>query len=551
MKPQHRLTGGQDKGLLLRRSTTVSLYTGLAVVAGFLADILVVSHFGLGSETDAYFGGYTIPFVLITTISAIQPVFVTVLAGYRQDQEVFSVLLNSSGLITVGLAIVGALLARPLIAVTTPGFAPDVAERATFLARVLYARVPASAIAEVCRAELYTRRRFGLATFSNALPSLVAVAFILSARPASGIEVAAYGFVVGSVAQALLLFSIMVGPLRMPYRWMLRHPLPVLRETGRLLLAPLAGLALRQAVTLAERILGSFLPSGSLTALSYADRLTMIIAGVFFDAFNRAALPSMATHWSRGQWAALRRGLETLLKLMSTLAFPAGLTVAALSTPLVRLFFEQGQVDYEAAVLMGSVLGVYSLSLPFVGPYRVVRTFFFAVKEAKPIVVLHGVLAGLTVALDLVLVWSLGAVGLAMAFAVSSGLVMVASLFWLSRWYGRRAMSSASHSEAAKLGIEGSKEPGEKPPPSWWWLFDMLWRLGLASGAMAVAEYYTSNWAEAFTADLGRWGLLLNLGLSGLVGLVVWLGLGLILRLEVISVLTDVIGRWRLPRRAA
>ncbi len=533
-------SSGKNSGQLLRRSTTVSLFTGLAVVVGFLVDVLIVSRFGLGAETDAFFGGYTIPFTLVTTIAAIQPVVVTVLAGNRHDKSAFGVLLSASGLVTVALAAIGALLARPLVAVTTPGFAPQTAARASFLAQILFARVPAAAIAEVCKAELFTQRRFGLATFSNALPGLVTVVFLL-AGARLGIQIAAYGFVAGSLVQALVLVGILLGPLRVPFRWKLRDSMPVLRQTGRLMSAPLAGLVLRQAVTVAERFLGSYLPAGSVTALSYASRLTMIVAGVFFDALNRAALPSMATLWSQGKRVAARSELETLLKMMWSVSFPVGLTVAALSTPLVRLFFQQGQVDYQAALLMGTVLGVYALSLPFLGPYRVVRTFFFAVKEARPVVILHGALAALTVCLDLILVWSLGAVGLALAYAVSSAMVMIISMVWLVRWTERPIVTPAQPAEVRT--VQGSTGPGLGLNSRR--LLGSVWRLVLISVMVGAAEYLTNDWLEAVTIGWGRWGLLLSLGLSGVVGLVVFLGLGAALRVELVSVL------WSMAKRRA
>jgi putative peptidoglycan lipid II flippase len=504
----------QASGQLLRRSTTVSFFTGLGVVAGFVVDVLIVARFGIGAETDAFFGAYTLPFVLITRLAAVQPVLISVLADHRHDETVLSLLLNAAGLIALAVAGLGALLAGPLVAVTTPGFAPNLASLAVGLARILFARVPLAALAEICKAELYTQRRFGLATASDLLPSLVTVAVLILAGPGSSIGVVAWGFVLGALAQALLLAGILFGPLGLPYRPTLRHPAPVLGQTGKLLLAPLAGLFLRQGVTLAERILGSYLPAGSLTALSYANRLNTIVAGVFFDGITKASLPSLAERWQRGATPAARAELASLLKLMATAALPVGLAVAALSTPLIRLFFERGQVDPQAALLLGTVLGVYSLSLPFLGPFRAVQTFFYAIKETRPIVVLLGGLAGLTVAFDLLLVWSLGAVGLALAYTLGCGLALAGGFVWLAR-------------RAGDLGWRG--------------LANSIWRLALASAAMAATMLGSSWWLGIVLDTTSRWELALTLGVSGLAGLAVLIILGAVLRLEALSLLWRVV----------
>jgi len=501
---------------LLRSSTTVSFFMGLSVVAGFSVDVLIVARFGIGADTDAFFGAYTVPFIIATRMAAIQPVLVSVLVGYRHDESAFAVLLNGIGLLALAVAAAGALLARPLVQVTTPGFAPATAAQAAVLAQILFAEVPAAAVAEVCKAELFARQRFGVAALSNVLPGVVTAAVLLFAGNRSGITVVAWGFVAGALAQAAFLAAVLFGWLRSSYRWTVRHPTPILRETGRLVLAPLVGLFLRQGVTLAERLLGSYLPAGSVTALSYANRLNTIIAGVFFEGVTTASLPSLTDHWSRGRFQAARAELTMLLKLMAYLSVPVGLAVAALSTPLVRLFFERGQVSHEAALLMGTVVGVYSLSLPFLGPFRAVQNFFYAVKKMGPVLTLHAGLAVSTVVLDLVLVWSLGAVGLALAYALSSGMMMVVGTAWLAR-------------QAGEL--------------EWRSLLGSFWRLGLTSVAMAVTAFATSRWLETVVLGAGRGGLILSLTLSSLAGLVVFVGLGSVLRLEAISIL------WRLAKQ--
>jgi putative peptidoglycan lipid II flippase len=498
---------------MLQRSTTVSFWTGVGVIAGFVVDVLLVARFGIGAETDAFFAGYTMPFILVTRLAAIQPVVVSVLAGYRQQPTAFAVLLNAAGLLAAALAGLGALLARPLVALTAPGFEPATAALAARLAAILFARVPLAAVAEVCRAELYARRRFGLATFASAVPSLVA-ASVLLAGSGSGIQLVAWSFVAGALVQALLLAGVLFGALHAPYRLTLRHPEPVLRNTGRMVLAPLIGLFLRQGVTLAERVLGSYLPAGSVTALSYANRLNTIVAGVFFDGVTTASLPVLTERWRNGPLPAARTELRMLLKLAITVAVPIGLAVAALSTPLARLFFERGQVQAEAALLLGTILGVYSLSLPFLGPFRAVQTFFYAIQETWPVVILHGGLALLAVALDLALVQSLGAVGLALAYAASCGIMAFAGLAWVARRAG---------------------------PIGWRSLAVSTGRLVVVAAAAAASAWAISQWLGAAAAGASQGERLLSLAAGGLAGLFVFAGLGAILKVEAVTIVVNMV----------
>ena len=510
----HQLPAGSARRLL-RRATTVSLFTTLGVAVGFLVDVLLLARFGVGASTDAYLGGYTVPLIFITCLTAVEPVLVTILAGYQGDEAAFAVLLNTAGLISLAVAALGALLARPLITATMPGFAAETAAQATLLARILFARVPATAVSEVCKAELYARRRFGLATLSNVFPGLITAIVLALPRTSSDIKIVAISAVAGALLQAAVLVAELLGRQRVPYRWTLRHTTPVLSQTGRLLAAPLVGLLLRQGVVLAERFFGSHLAAGGVTALSYASRLTMTVAGIGFDGINTASLPSLVDRWRHGAAREARDELAALFKLMITVALPVGLMVAALGNPLVLLFFQRGQVDRQAALLLGTVFSVYALSLLALGPFRAAQNFFYAVQEMRPIIVLHGSLTALAVLLDWVLVGPLGPTGLALSFAISSGIIAIAATVWVARRAGDLA---------------------------WRRLADSFWRLGVASAAMAGVALLLSSRLQPAALEWGRWGLIATLALSGLAGCLVFSGVGGALRVE------PIVSLWRLAK---
>jgi putative peptidoglycan lipid II flippase len=300
----------------------------------------------------------------------------------------------------------------------------------------------------------------------------------------------------------------------MRYYARLRQEMPILQQTAKLVVAPLAALLLRQGVTVAERLIGSFLPAGSVTAITYANRLTMVAAGILFDGATTAALPSLAALQGREEEQAARTEMGRLLRLLTYIALPAGLGLAVLSTPLVRLLFERGQVDAQAAILMGTVLGVYALSLPCLGPYRGVQTYFYARRAVRPVVILQGSLAMLTLALDLLLVQTFGVVGLALAFVLSCSVVATIGLAWMG------------------------KQAGDL---SWRSLLDQLWRLGLAAAGMASSMLAASRWVGAMTQGTGRWELVLAIGAACLAGVTAFVGLGAILRLEAISILWSMV----------
>lgn len=398
----------------------LSGFTGLGVLAGFAVDLCIALRFGLAGATDAYFTAGTLPVVFVAAaLGTAHNVLVVALADPSHGPRLFPSLLAGAGLGGIAVAVAGSLASLPLMQVLSPGFDAATLALAAQLSRALFWRVPATLVAEVVRARLYARRQFGWAAAGSAVPSAFALAVLLTC-PAADITWAGVAVTLGSWAGLVWLVPAARwrraagGDAPAPSLPATRPATPV-RRVGRELAASLAGLLVRQVIVMALRWYGSFLPPGSVAALTYADKITQVIAGTLYGGIATAGLPALAAALAAQQRAEAARHWRRLLALSVAVAVPLGAATAALSGLLVPLLFARW-LDPAATALLSGVLAVYGLSLIPLGPFRAQQSYLYAARRPGWIATLLALATAVTLALAGPLVQALAAPGLGFAF---------------------------------------------------------------------------------------------------------------------------------------
>lgn len=428
---------------LAANSAIISAFTAAGVVAGLGLDVLIAGRFGLSAATDALFVAETLPVIILAgALSAGQSVLVVALRRALDDGPTHDSLLSGLATAAAGLglalALAGTALSAWLMRALAPGQSAAATQLATQLSMILFWQAPAVMTAEALRADLYARGRMAAAAAGNFIPAATALA-LAAARPGVPVSWIAWALLAGSWTG----LAWMAGAQRRASGGWIRPNLPLshpaLRRVGRELSMPLLGLLARQAVTLAERFFGSFLPPGSIAALGYANKITQVAAGVLFDSLNTASLPTLTSALARGERALARLVWERLLGLVSATALGLGLGLALLSQlSAPRLgTWGLGALDAPALVELAGVLTAYGLALIPLGPFRAVQTYFYAARQPQRVAALLAGLAAVTIILDGPLSRRWGAAGL------GAGLGAGALTALIVGWVWQRRMASA------------------------------------------------------------------------------------------------------------
>jgi putative peptidoglycan lipid II flippase len=147
---------------------------------------------------------------------------------------------------------------------------------------------------------------------------------------------------------------------------------PALRAFGPALL----GRGVVQLSGWLDLFLASWLATGALAALSYAQRLHSLPLALFGTSFAVVELPELSR--LSGQEAAGQRRLAGSFAAASFLTVPAAIGLLGFGFPIVRAVYERGRFGSDAAWLVYAVLAAYALGLLPSVASRLLQNVFLA-----------------------------------------------------------------------------------------------------------------------------------------------------------------------------
>ncbi|WP_344800630.1 murein biosynthesis integral membrane protein MurJ [Litoribacillus peritrichatus] len=421
------------KAGLLQSSAVVAVMTMLSRVLGLVRDVVVAVLFGAGAGADAFFVAFKIPnfFRRLFAEGAFAQSFVPVLTEYQQKkahEQVKDLVNHVAGtlgcvlFITTVIAVVGA----PVLAmVFAPGFSSDQAKYALTvdMLRLTFPYLMLISLTAFAGGILNSYGRFAVPAFTPVLLNLSLIGSALLIAPYLDVPVMAlaYGVLIAGVVQ--LLFQLpFLGGLGLFPKPQYRKDHEGVKKIVSLMIPALFGVSVSQINLLLDTVLASFLQTGSVAWLYYSDRLTELPLGVFGIAIATVILPSLSKKHSNDDSGAFSQTLDWAVRMVMLIGVPAMLALIVLAEPLVSTLFFHGALTADDIPMITASLRAYSLGLLAFMLIKVLAPGFFSRQDTKtPVkIAIRAMIANMV--LNLLLVWHLDHVGLALATSISSWL---------------------------------------------------------------------------------------------------------------------------------
>ena len=437
--------------------------TFISRVLGFVRDALIARIFGAGLMTDAFFVAFKLPNLLrrLFAEGAFSQAFVPVLAEYknRRGPEATRLLADHVsavlGLALFAISVIGVLAAPAIIYVTAPGFAatPEKYDLAVDLLRITFPYILFISLTAFAGGILNTYSRFSVPAFTPVLLNLSFIGFALWASPYFDPPITALAWAVFAGGVLQLAFQV---PFLLRIGMLPRFRLNLRDEgVGRILrqMGPAVfGVSIGQVSLVINNIFASFLVTGSVSWLYYADRLMEFPTGMLGVALGTILLPSLSRHYATSSAEEYSRLLDWGLRITLLLAVPAALALALLAIPLIATLFHYGAFSAADAFATRDAVVAYSVGLVGLILVKVLAPGFYARQDIKTPVKIAVLTLFATQAMNLVLIWPLRHAGLALAISLGACL-NAGLLFYLLRRRGVYRLQPGWRSFLAKLGI--------------------------------------------------------------------------------------------------
>ena len=431
---------------LLKALAAVSSMTLISRILGFARDTVIARAFGAGVYTDAFFVAFKIPNLLrrLFAEGAFSQAFVPILAEYKNQRghDATKVLLNHvASLLSVVLFVVSLLgiIAAPIVIyISAPGFiaSPDKFELTVSLLRITFPYIFFISLVSLAGGVLNTYSRVSVPAFTPVLlnVSLIGSALWLAPYFNPPVLALAWGVLIGGVTQLAFQIYFLKGIDLLP-RWNLTFRDEGVWRVLRMMGPAVFGVSIAQISLLINTIFASFLVTGSVSWLYYADRLMEFPTGLLGVALGTILLPSLSKLHANNDPHEYSKLLDWGLRLTLLLALPAAVALAILAVPLIVTLFHYGQFSANDVWMTRQALVAYSLGLLGLILIKVLAPGFYARQNIKTPVKIAVVTLVATQLMNLVFIGKLQHAGLALSIGLGACL-NASLLFYQLRRHG-------------------------------------------------------------------------------------------------------------------
>jgi putative peptidoglycan lipid II flippase len=507
---------------LFKAASTVSLLTLVSRITGLVRELLIASTFGASAMTDAFNVAFRIPnlFRRLFAEGAFSQAFVPVLAASKAQngEEQTKLLIDRVATLLAWallLTCVAGVAAAPvLVWAMASGLKQDPRgfEAAVFMTRWMFPYIGFMSLVALSSGVLNTWRRFAVPA---ATPVLLNFSMILAAWlgapwfKTQGIE-PVYALGGGVMLGGILQLAVQVPALlrlgllpRIGLGWGTIKAAwadPATQNIARLMVPALLGVSVAQISLLINTQIASHLTPGSVSWLTYADRLMEFPTAMLGVAIGVVLMPQLSAAKAAGDAARYSAMLDWGLRLVVLLAVPCGVALLTFAQPLVATLYHYGaftdrDVQQTTTALMGYGAGLLGLVA-----IKVLAPGFYASQDIKTPVRIAIVVLVVTQLLNLAFVPFLQHAGLALAIGIGA----LINALWL---------------------LIGLKRRGSYTPAPGWGVFAL--QVVAASALLAVFLLWAAgavNWIGLKGHSLERIGLLalVLLGSAALYFVALW-----------------------------
>lgn len=414
--------------------------TFAAKLCGMLRDSFIGAFFGTGSAADAYFAATKIPLLFFDVIigGVISAAFIPVFNEYLEKStkaraiEFANRFINVILILTGLICVFGILFAPQLMDLITPGLAADTKLLAVRLSNILFPMIIFTGLAFSFVGILQSFGEFNIPAIISLVSNGIMILYLLIFKDRFGICGLAFAMLVGWAMQAAVQVPSLIR-FQFRYRLDFNFKDEGLKKTAFLALPLLISTWVQPIGSLVNMRFASSLGEGAMSGLEYANRLYIIMVGVFSFVVTNLVFPSLAranAAENKDESHALMHGA---LKSVSFVMLPIMAGFILLARPVVMLIYQYGEFDLSSTAVTSTALMFYSMGMIGFSYSEVLNKSFFAMQNSKTPMTTALISIAANILLSFLLSKIFGVGGLALASALAATINAILNFILMSR----------------------------------------------------------------------------------------------------------------------
>lgn len=410
---------------LARATFGLMVATIIAKILGFGRELVLAAGYGTSIYSDAYITAMNIPQVIFAIIGStlatvLIPMYMEV-HGDEGEERSLKFINNVFNLVVIAciiLSVLGFIFTEQIVNVFAVGYEGKALEVAINFTRITILGIVFTGLSYVMTSYLQIKNDFIMPGLSSVPKNvIIIVATLLSIK--HGPYLMIWGTLLGMASEFLfqLPYAIKAGYKYVP---IIDLKDKYIKKMAWLIMPVLIGVAVNQVNTLVDRTLASTLPVGTVSALSYSNKLTSFVIAIFITSISSVIYPILSQLSSENNKERFTASVIKSINCVIILVLPITVGTIVLALPIVRVLFERGAFDADATYLTALALAMYSVGMVAYGLRDVLGKIFYSLQDTKTPMV-NGVIAmAVNMIMDVIFIqfWGLG--GLTLATSLSS-----------------------------------------------------------------------------------------------------------------------------------
>lgn len=388
---------------LFKSASLVSAMTMLSRITGYARDLVMVALFGSNAMTDAFYVAFRLPNLLrrVFAEGTFMQVFVPVFAATKEEQGVDATRVLLGTVTTVLfwvlllVSVLGVVGAPVLVWLLASGFAGGGEAAAVNMTRIMFPYIGLISFVALSSGVLNTWGRFGVPAATPVLLNICMISATLLGVPylrewgVEPIYALAIGVMIGGVAQlavqipALKQLDMLPHLAWRPSAIKQAFVSPDTKRIVKLMLPGLLGVSVAQISLLINTQIASYLEAGSVSWLSYSDRLMEFPTAMLGVALGVVLMPQLAAAKAAGEDDKYAEMIDWGLRVVLLLALPCMVALLVFAKPLAACLFFYGaftERDVQQVALSATGYGVGLLGIVAV---KVLASAYYAKQDMK------------------------------------------------------------------------------------------------------------------------------------------------------------------------
>lgn len=397
-------------------------------ILGFLRDMMTASILGANIYSDIFFIAFKIPnlFRTIFAEGAFTQAFIPSFARSQHKIRFTTIIFTQLIFILMIISLLVTIFAKAITAVIAVGFDENTLDLAAPLVAINFYYLPLIFCVTFLGAILQYKNHFATTAYSTALLNISMIISLYLAQGLHESEVVyylSYGVIFGGILQlATHIISIRNRRLSRFFafkRSLIRTKSKITRGFYKTFLPSILGSSTANVASFIDTMLASFLITGSISYLYYANRIFQLPLALFAIAISIALFPAIARAIKNNEQSSALKMLRKYFWILLVLLFTSASIGIIFNDEIISLLFERGAFDSEDTKMTALILAMYLIGLVPFGLAKIFSLWLYS--EQKQMITAKIAAKSLifNIIFSLILIAPFGAAGLAFSSTIT------------------------------------------------------------------------------------------------------------------------------------